>query len=414
MEKKVLFGVLAAMLSVSIIFAGCAPAEEVAPPEAPPLEPVRIAAITWRTGPAKDYGDHHMSGIRMAVKEIEEAGGILGGRMIEIREYDEGFTAEVVTSAVKEALADGCKAIVGGSDATTAEALGAALHRYVDLGRGVPWVCHSAGSYRIARDAFYGMAHFMFYAPLEMASTAKWAEAQGFKTGIVVAYDSEFGRLSETALRSRWDKPGSPFKLLPHIWIAYGVPRAELEIAKAVAENTDIIFLHIWGREISVTSLKRIRELDYKGTLFYAAVCLEPGDVKAVPEAVEGVYAPLSWYRDPSIPITMEWADRMVAEYGVEPDCTADQSYEATKLLLLAMDKAGTDSDLTKIADAMHSIHFMTPRGDELKLMKRSSGGAEVIYTHMFLTQAQGGKLVTVGYVPFSLEDYAEDLLPPD
>jgi branched-chain amino acid transport system substrate-binding protein len=249
----------------------------------------------------------------------------------------------------------------------------------------------------------------MYYQELEMNAVANWAEAHGLKKGIQIAYDTAFSRYCESALRQRWDRPGSPFELLPSIYMPPGQVEASLEITKAVAKEPDIIFCHFWGAEMVVDALRRFEELGYEGVLMFAGTVLTHEHVATVPEAAEGAYCPYMFVRDTRIPETVEWADRFVAEYGREPSTPAAQAYEATKLLLIAMDKAGTDSDLEKIADAMHSIHFMTPRGEEMRLVKRRSGGAEVYMTRIFLTQAKSGKLVAVDYLPVTMEDYDEN-----
>jgi hypothetical protein len=79
------------------------------------------------------------------------------------------------------------------------------------------------------------------------------------------------------------------------------------------------------------------------------------------------------------------------------------------------MDKAGTDSDLEKIADAIHNdVNFVSPRGERMAFIQRRSGGAEVLWSRIFLGQAQDGELVALDFVPLTVEDYDEDLLPPD
>ena len=125
MRRKMLFGVLVVVLLVGMILAGCAK-------PAAPEEAINIGVITWRTGILKWGGDDYVNGVKLAVKEIHEQGGILGGRQIELTEYDETFTAEGVTSAVKEAMAHGCKGLVAFTSSGTAEA-GAAAPIYLRL-----------------------------------------------------------------------------------------------------------------------------------------------------------------------------------------------------------------------------------------------------------------------------------------
>jgi branched-chain amino acid transport system substrate-binding protein len=85
--------------------------------------PISVGIVTWREGPAKGFGDFHVNGLKLAIDEINAAGGVLGGRELQLEEYDEGYSADVTVASTRRAVSDGVAAIVGGSDATTCVAI---------------------------------------------------------------------------------------------------------------------------------------------------------------------------------------------------------------------------------------------------------------------------------------------------
>ena len=70
MEKLWLYGAVAMMLLVSLVVPVLA--------ESPEGQPIRIGLATEVTGKAAMSGDHAVKGGQLAVKEINEAGGVLG------------------------------------------------------------------------------------------------------------------------------------------------------------------------------------------------------------------------------------------------------------------------------------------------------------------------------------------------
>lgn len=77
-------------------------------------EPVRIGAIAPMTGSLATYGESTTNGIKLAIEEINAAGGVLGGRPLEVIAYmdDKGDSTEGA-NAFNKLVSDGAKAIIG-------------------------------------------------------------------------------------------------------------------------------------------------------------------------------------------------------------------------------------------------------------------------------------------------------------
>ena len=111
--KKIIIG-LALLTALTLAFS--APGQNALAAK----DPVKLALISYRTGVAKDWGDSSLAGFQFAIKQLNAKGGILGGRKVVGKDFDEGYSVEVAVSNTKKALAWGAKGIVGYQDATTA------------------------------------------------------------------------------------------------------------------------------------------------------------------------------------------------------------------------------------------------------------------------------------------------------
>jgi branched-chain amino acid transport system substrate-binding protein len=103
--KKMLSLIAVLALVISTV---CLPALAEAP------KPVQIGAISPNTGNLAAYGTAVSNGIKLAVEEINAAGGVLGGRPLEVIAYmDDKADSTEGANAFNKLVADGAKAIIG-------------------------------------------------------------------------------------------------------------------------------------------------------------------------------------------------------------------------------------------------------------------------------------------------------------
>ena len=106
-KALIMFTLVFLISSLLITFAACAPA-----PRAE--ETVKIVYLASITGPMAEKVKHTTNGVELAVAEINDAGGILGGRQVEMITYDTKSISEESVSAARKAIYDDkVKAVVG-------------------------------------------------------------------------------------------------------------------------------------------------------------------------------------------------------------------------------------------------------------------------------------------------------------
>lgn len=104
--KKSLLKKSVLALAVVLVFAGCAAAAE---------EPIKIGYLATLTGEGATWGQHERDGALMAVKEVNEKGGLLG-RPVELFCYDIKGKPEDAVIAIRRMIYDDKVVAVAGSN----------------------------------------------------------------------------------------------------------------------------------------------------------------------------------------------------------------------------------------------------------------------------------------------------------
>ena len=111
LNRKLLFRLLATVLTVGVL-AGCgapkldekAPAQPSQNQETASKEPVKIGLTISLSGGTADMGQAAKDGAELAIKEINDKGGVLGGRKLQLISYDDETKAEKGLENVKRLI----------------------------------------------------------------------------------------------------------------------------------------------------------------------------------------------------------------------------------------------------------------------------------------------------------------------
>jgi len=152
-------------------------------------EPYYIGMYLSQTGSSASVGDNQLKAAQLAVKEINEAGGVLGGRPIELIVYDDATSPEtavkVVTRLVEEDKVD---IILGGNMSpnilASSPVTEAAHVLHIGVGTGASWT--NIG----AKYLFRGTANGI----LPTKTFIEMMQDMGVKTCSVICSDSEYGQ----------------------------------------------------------------------------------------------------------------------------------------------------------------------------------------------------------------------------
>ncbi len=159
---------------------------------APRLEvsTIKIGALEPLTGPFATWGKKHLAGAQLAVKEINEKGGVLGAKL-ELVVYDDKNDAKEAVAAFQRMVeVDKVVAVMG----PVSSGIGAALAPEANKAK-VPLLLHMAGSHRILTlTNRYVFRTCLPAAPMNAAPVSQFIREQGLKNvaNIIASYEWGF------------------------------------------------------------------------------------------------------------------------------------------------------------------------------------------------------------------------------
>ena len=305
-------------------------------------EPVRIGVLVPDTGPASSYGKSIRQGIDLAVKEINESGGVLGGSPIETIYRDTGTNVETAKIAFHELVeTDQVWAIIGPVSSSVARGLAplATQAKTVLLSPAAssPTLTSEGGKYffrNYPSDVVEGYTMAEFCRKLALASVA------------VVAADDLFGQGIADIFTRKYEAPTRKVALRIDFSSPLDEKRAE-EIARKIARSgAEAVYIAAYQPDVAAL-LVTLDRLGVKvPRLATSAVTGEI--VRLAGKAAEHLVFPQSAF-DPHAddPKVRAFVEAYKAAYGEEPDNFAAHAYDAAHVLAAAIDKAQIRSQLT-------------------------------------------------------------------
>lgn len=324
---------------LAVLLAGCTPAMQSGP------GPIKVGMMTVLTGPAASVGSEQRNWARLAVDELNKAGGI-GGRQVEMVEADTEFDPAKAVLAAQRLIADAAVyGVVGPESSQNCEATAEAFEKatlahispsgtkpdlsekgYQTFFRVVPRddVQAPAGATFIARDL--GARSVYILDDQSVYSTGLAAEAEKTLKALGVA----------TVKRESISQKDSDFSAL---------------LTRLKADAPDAIYLPIQLAAQAAQIAKQMRELGVRATIVGSDGLFSPPDFIAGAEgATEGAYvtqfAPDVHYLPEAATPVKEYE----AQYG-SFGAYGPPAYESMAVLLDAMKRAyGAGHKLTRQA----------------------------------------------------------------
>ena len=311
-----------------------------------PGEPLKLGFLLDFTGPLADYGPELQRGFDLAIKHINEAGGVWGMPI----ETAIGDTALDPTVAVEEARRlieiEDVHGIVG----PASSAMTLAVAESVSGPAGVPTISPIATSSQVtlAEDD-----DFLFRVSLadriEGRYLAQLAAEEGFDNVGLLYRDDAFGQGMATAFEQHWTGTLSSIGVDPR------APSFTAELEQSVEFDPQALVLIAFPPE-TILILREALELGYYDEFVFGAPARSPGVSEAIgPEllaGMRGTYVAAAPENDSS----RAWDQAFLDEYGRPPDLPyVKEAYDATIALALAAQAAGSN-DGGAIRDQLRRI----------------------------------------------------------
>ena len=328
MIKKLLLVVVTLCLLIPAM--ACAPTE---------AETIKIGCVLSTTGLLGPMGEDMMNGARLAVKEINANGGVLG-KQVELVEEDDATEAAKCLDRVKKMVdIDGVKVLVGGMTSGAAMASGPYVAE-----KGVLMVSPSATSPAISDQAwtnwvFRTTPHDAFQGEV----LAQVVLDKGFTRLATMVQDNPYGVGLEKALVEALEEAGWTGEHVASIHFdpAKRDYRTELDIIKG--SNPDVV-LAVTYAEDGIIVFKQALEMGLDEIAWLGCDGNYGDGMFAEPKCAEFMEKAIIVGTRAAGPSGATY-DRFAAAYkaatGEDPSVYCDTTYDAIKMIAKAVEKAG-------------------------------------------------------------------------
>ncbi len=339
-----------------------------------PDTPYKVGQMTFLSGPAAVLGEPMLKGTVLAQEEINQQGGLLGKRKIEVIKADEN----------------------AGTDANVKELKRMKLQEKIDFFTGItssgntPALGPVAEELKVLTIFVDGCTDFLFdkavpdpkyifrITNIQSADgvTAAVAMAQTYPHARKIAHihpDYSYGRNAFDHVRIVSQKllPGS--QIVMEGWPKLGTTDFTAHITKAISANPDVLFTSVWGGDYIAFYKQALgyglfKKMKYATTL---ALGVTPHAIgKDHPEGIIGGVHANYYFTFPagkSWPPNTDFVSRYYARWKEYPNFQAEGAYTGLHVLKLAIERAnklmGGWPDDEAIISQLEGLGYSGPAG---------------------------------------------------
>ena len=313
---------------------------------------LKIAILAPLSGDVATFGESTRDGAMMAIDEWNADGGVLG-QQIETIVEDSQCSAEAAVSAANKVIdQDGVKFIIGEVCSSASIPISE-----VAMAKGVLQMSPTSTNPSVTVDEFGKTKGLIFRAcfidPFQGTVAAKFAlDNLGVKTAAVLLdQGNDYVRGLAEYFRDAFEAGGGQVV----VWETYTGEDQDFSaiLTKVKDAAPDILYLPDYYSTVNLIAAQA-RE---KGV----TAVMMGGDGWDSPdldtEAVDGGYHTNHYSAEDPRPEVQDFVSKYQEKYGAVPDALATLAYDATNILLLAMEEAGS-ADPEAVAKALEEMSF--------------------------------------------------------
>ncbi len=343
MRGRILSGAVA--LAAATALAACSSGGTTSPTDGAGQQ-VTVGMLQPLTGGSAAVGLTGRQGAELAVKEINDAGGV-NGTTINLDVLDDAGDVTTGTNAFTKLTAEQPVAILGPNISAVALALVPRLDRSQipmlsgalspDLtASGSPWVFRIRSSDTIAAQDLVAYA----LDTLKLSSVA------------VITEESDYGQGGATAVLDALKAGGvTPVMTATFAADANDLSSVVLKLKQSGAQS--VIY---WGSQSPAALFaKQAKQLGYTGTILGSNAYTDESVLKLAGDSADGIYSVVNFIPQGDDPAVQKFVTDYEAAYNSEPDSYAASYFDTVNLLAEAM-KSGTTPQA--IADALKTVDY--------------------------------------------------------
>ena len=343
-KKHVLFVLVILALLVGSLVAGCGKSSD--------ANKIKIGLLNEMTGGNATFGTSSANGAKMAFKEINAKGGVLGKQIEAVIADNKSEPSESANAMTKLATQDGVVAVTGvfaSSNAIAASSVAEATKTpFLAVGATNPKVTVDEKSKKVKEYTF----RVCFIDPFQGTVGANFVlnTLKLKKAAIMVDNSSDYSKGLAAFFKEAFVKGGGSI-LLEEAYLQKDQDFKAV-LTKLKALNAEVIYVPGYYEEVGKI-VKQARELGITAPIIGGDGWDSPKLVEiGTAAALNNTYFTNHYSVDDNSPASKAFVDAYKKEYGQNPDALAVLGYDAAKLLIDAIGRANS-TDKTKILAAI-------------------------------------------------------------
>ncbi len=310
--------------------AACTDAEEA---DKPP-QVVRLGALVPLTGDNAPTGKRLLEAYQIAIQDANEAGGVLG-RKVELVVGDDACDPGTAVVKANEMLDRDITVSVGGGCSVAAVPVLKVFHT-----AGIPMIIPAANSTDLLVPGYNSVFLLSGTTTVEAAHAVDAMEALGRKRLLVIDDGTSFPQTIAHAAVTDVNK-GGPLALAGQMTVTQGATSFPRVVDTVREKDVDLVFFTGYYPE-AARMIRDLRDSGFQGTIMLSDAGTDPTLFdQLTPAQEQGVYGitlPLAQFE----PKAKDWSAKYQASYGHQPGPFTMQAYDAVRLSLNAIQRAGT------------------------------------------------------------------------
>lgn len=294
---------------------------------------IRVGEYGSLTGNDATFGLSTNKGIRLAIDEANEKGGIKGKKIKLITLDDQGKTEEAAQVVTRLITQEKVVAVLGEVASSRSKAAAPIAQEYK-----VPMITPSSTNPDVTAVGDY-VFRVCFIDPFQGFVVAKFAaENLKFKKiAILRDVKSDYSEGLANVFVTEFKKMGG--EIVSDLSYQAGDVDFKAQLTQIRSKNPEGIFIPGYYTEVGLIA-KQARELGIKAT-FLGGDGWDSQKLSEIgKEAVNGAYFSNHYTNESTDPLVVDFIKRFQAKYNEVPDGLSAMGYDAAKVLIAAMERA--------------------------------------------------------------------------
>lgn len=305
--------------------------------EKPPgAEGIQVGFFGALTGPTATFAQSGRNGVTLAVEEINAAGGVLGGKHIELLvEDDRGEATEAASAVSKLITRDHVVALIGEQASSRTIAAAPIAQSY-----GVPMISPTSTNVEVTKKGDY-IFRVCFTDPYQGWVLATFARSnlQAKTAAQLVDVRNDYSVGLAGAFRESFTKAGG--RVVAELKYSEGDSDFSAQLTAIRPLDPDVLVVPGYYTDAGLIA-RQAKALGLSAVLLGGDGWDSPKLAEIGGDAVEGSYFSNHYSVDDPSPAVRRFAAAYRKRYGEDPDSIAALSYDAARLLADAIRRAGS------------------------------------------------------------------------